>query len=73
MPKISRSAVVSHTPEQMFDLVNDFERYPEFLPWCGGARVVEATDDNYRRIVHTEGRYSAIFYNQEHADAAGTY
>ena len=44
MPKISRSALVSHTPEQMFDLVNDFERYPEFLPWCGGARVVEATD-----------------------------
>ena len=44
MPKISRSAVVSHTPEQMFDLVNDFERYPEFLPWCGGARVVQATD-----------------------------
>ena len=57
MPKISRSAVVSHTPEQMFDLVNDFERYPEFLPWCGGARVVEATDRQlsencaYRRVV----------------------
>ena len=35
MPKISRSALVSHTPEQMFDLVNDFERYPEF--YCGAA------------------------------------
>ena len=35
---------MSHTQEQMFDLVNDFERYPEFLPWCGDARVVELTD-----------------------------
>ncbi|HBX25981.1 MAG TPA: ubiquinone-binding protein, partial [Gammaproteobacteria bacterium] len=25
-------------------LVNGFERYPEFLPWCGAARVIEATD-----------------------------
>jgi len=44
MPKITRSAIVSHTPEQMFDLVNGFERYPEFLPWCGAARVIEASD-----------------------------
>ena len=42
MPKITRTALISHTPEQMFDLVNDFVRYPEFLPWCGAARVLEA-------------------------------
>ncbi|MBU25646.1 MAG: ubiquinone-binding protein [Gammaproteobacteria bacterium] len=44
MPKITRNAIVSHTREQMFDLVNDFARYPEFLPWCGAARVVDKTD-----------------------------
>jgi len=44
MPKITRSALVSHTPEQMFELVNDFARYPEFLPWCGAARVLETTE-----------------------------
>ena len=44
MPKVTRSALVSHTPEQMFDLVNDFGRYPEFLPWCGAARVVESSE-----------------------------
>jgi len=43
MPKITRSALVSHTPEQMFELVNDFARYPEFLPWCGASRVLEST------------------------------
>jgi coenzyme Q-binding protein COQ10 len=28
-----------YTPAQMFALVMDIERYPEFLPWCVGARV----------------------------------
>ncbi len=44
MPKITRSALVSHTPEQMFELVNDFARYPEFLPWCGAARVIDSSE-----------------------------
>lgn len=44
MPKITRTALVSHTPEHMFELVNDFASYPEFLPWCGGARVLSATE-----------------------------
>ena len=44
MPKITRTALVSHTPVQMFELVNDFASYPEFLPWCGGARVISQTE-----------------------------
>ena len=28
----------------MFELVNDFIRYPEFLPWCSTARVLEHSD-----------------------------
>ena len=28
-----------HTPDQLFDLVADVEKYPEFLPWCMGARI----------------------------------
>lgn len=31
--------VVSFTPKQLFDLVADVPRYPEFLPWCTAARV----------------------------------
>lgn len=34
MTVIARSAVVSYTPAQMFDLVENFEAYPEFVPWC---------------------------------------
>jgi coenzyme Q-binding protein COQ10 len=35
--------VLPYTPEQLFTLVADVERYPEFLPWCLGARVRERT------------------------------
>lgn len=36
---IEHSAIVTYTAPQMFALVNDVARYPEFLPWCTGARV----------------------------------
>ncbi|QJQ95427.1 MULTISPECIES: type II toxin-antitoxin system RatA family toxin [Halomonadaceae] len=44
MPTVNRSALVRHSPKQMFDLVNDFERYPEFLPGCRRTRLIERSD-----------------------------
>lgn len=46
MPTVNRSALVRHTPQKMFDLVNDFERYPEFLPGCRQARLVEQDEEH---------------------------
>lgn len=37
--KVSRSALVNFSAAQMFGLVDDIERYPEFLPWCSGTTV----------------------------------
>jgi len=37
MRKVSRSALVPFSAEQMYVLVEDVESYPEFLPWCGAA------------------------------------
>ena len=31
--------VVGHAPRQLYELVADVKRYPEFLPWCQAARV----------------------------------
>ena len=39
MQLVERSALVTYTAAQMFALVNDVARYPEFLPWCTDARV----------------------------------
>jgi coenzyme Q-binding protein COQ10 len=41
MAKYAERRLLPYTPEQLFDLVADIERYPEFLPWCIGARIRE--------------------------------
>jgi len=42
MHEIHQSVVVPYTAEQMFNLVNDVERYPAFLPWCYAAAVLSS-------------------------------
>lgn len=39
MPTHAQKKVLPYTPEQMYRLVADVERYPEFLPWCLAARI----------------------------------
>ena len=39
MPTVQRRAHTPYSAEQMFDLVNDVESYPQFLHWCRSARV----------------------------------
>ena len=39
MPTHAEKRRLPYTPEQMFELVADVEKYPEFLPWCVATRV----------------------------------
>ncbi|MDE1993582.1 MAG: type II toxin-antitoxin system RatA family toxin [Rhizobiaceae bacterium] len=39
MPQFETHRPVPHTPDQMFDLVADVERYPEFLPLCDALTI----------------------------------
>ena len=39
MPKHAETRHLPYTPEQMYDLVADVRRYPEFLPWVTAMRV----------------------------------
>jgi len=41
MYNINRSALVPYSAQQMFDLVNDIDHYKDFLPWCGGSKMIE--------------------------------
>ncbi len=45
MTVVQKSALVKFSAQQMFDLVDDIESYPEFLPWCSGSRVLRREDD----------------------------
>lgn len=41
MTTIDRSALLPFPAESIFDLVADIESYPDFLPGCVGAEVIE--------------------------------
>lgn len=45
MPTHAEKRILPYTREQLFDLVADVERYPEFLPWCLAARIRERRPD----------------------------
>ena len=45
MTKITRSALVMHSAEEMFELVNDVRRYPEFLSGCENTEVLAEGED----------------------------
>lgn len=44
MYKVNRSALLHYSARQMYDLVVDIERYPEFLNWCSSTRIVERSE-----------------------------
>lgn len=44
MPSIRETRRLPYTAEQMFDLVADVDRYPEFLPWVVATRVRRDSD-----------------------------
>ena len=44
MPRHTETRRLPYTPEQMFALVGDVARYPEFLPWVSAIRVRSNSD-----------------------------
>lgn len=54
MPEIRRSALLPYPAEYLYRIVNDVEAYPEFLPWCGGARIDHAEEDTMEASILIE-------------------
>lgn len=50
MPTHAEQRFLPYAPEKLYDLVADIERYPEFLPWCVGARLLKR-DGN---VIHAD-------------------
>jgi ribosome-associated toxin RatA of RatAB toxin-antitoxin module len=44
MKSVRKSLLIWYAAQEMYDLVIDVERYPEFLPWCDHGKVLERTD-----------------------------
>ncbi len=41
MKTVSKSVLIWYSPQEMYVLVTDIDQYPQFLPWCDRARVIE--------------------------------
>ncbi len=44
MPTHAEQRTLPYTAEQLFALVADVEKYPEFLPWCLSCRILRRED-----------------------------
>jgi ribosome-associated toxin RatA of RatAB toxin-antitoxin module len=49
---VEKSVLVGYSAQQMFDLVDTVEAYPQFLPWCDGAEVLHRDAETTRATLH---------------------
>ncbi|OCW58232.1 type II toxin-antitoxin system RatA family toxin [Hoeflea olei] len=54
MPSFQTSRIVPHSPRQMFDLVADVERYPEFLPLCEAISIRDIKERDGKTLLICE-------------------
>ena len=58
MHNIHKSAIVLHSAQKIFQLVDSVENYPQFLPWCGSTQIIKR--DNDKTIASIEINYKGI-------------
>jgi ribosome-associated toxin RatA of RatAB toxin-antitoxin module len=69
MTVVQKSALVKFSAQQMFDLVNDIEAYPKFLPWCGGSRIIKREADIVEaELVIAKGGFNKSFSTRNKID-----
>jgi ribosome-associated toxin RatA of RatAB toxin-antitoxin module len=62
MPSIHKTALTPYTPTQMFDLVNDIESYPLFLPGCAKVMILDRDAKEVKATVHiAKGSFNKSF------------
>ncbi len=67
MPRIHREAIVPYSCAQMFALVNDVKRYPEFLPGCAAAEILSQSDAAMKaRLTLSKSAFRHAFVTDNH-------
>ena len=51
MKSVHKSVLIWYSAEEMFNLVTDVDKYPQFLPWCDHAKVLTATPEGMQAEV----------------------
>ena len=72
MTVVQKSALVKFSAQQMFDLVNDIESYPNFLPWCSASRILKR-EDNWleAELMIAKGGFKKSFSTRNIIDNGG--
>ena len=52
MKQVKKSVLLWYTPREMYELVTEVERYPEFLPWCEKVEVLGREGDSVTARLH---------------------
>jgi len=52
MREVKRSALIAESPARMYELINDIEAYPAFVPGCTAARIVSRKDGEIVATLH---------------------
>jgi ribosome-associated toxin RatA of RatAB toxin-antitoxin module len=72
MTLVQKSALVKYSAQQMFDLVNDIESYPKFLPWCAGSRILKRDEDVVEaELIISKGGFKKSFSTRNKIDQGG--
>jgi len=72
MTVVQKSALVKFSARQMFDLVNDIESYPKFLPWCSASRILKREDNIVEaELVISKGGFKKSFSTRNKIDPGG--
>lgn len=72
MTLVQKSALVKFSARQMYDLVNDIESYPQFLPWCTGSRIIKREGDIVEaELMISKGGFKKSFSTRNKIDDGG--
>ncbi|MDO9365613.1 MAG: type II toxin-antitoxin system RatA family toxin [Methylotenera sp.] len=52
MAQVQKSVLIHHSASQMYLLVDDVTKYPEFLPWCGGVDLIKQDEISTIATLH---------------------
>jgi ribosome-associated toxin RatA of RatAB toxin-antitoxin module len=52
MAQVKKTVIINHSASEMFLLVDDVLKYPEFLPWCGGVDLIHKDDQSTTATLH---------------------
>jgi ribosome-associated toxin RatA of RatAB toxin-antitoxin module len=56
MAQVRKSVLVGYSAQRMYALVDEVERYPEFLPWCGGTQLEHRDGEVTRASIQIDYR-----------------